>query len=68
MGLDDKISNKGEELKGQAKEAFGDATDDRELEGEGKADQAKAHLKQTGEDVKDNLEDAKDAIKDKINN
>lgn len=66
MGLDDKISNKGEELKGQAKEAFGDATDDHELQGEGKVDQAKAHLKQTGEDLKDNLEDAKDAVKDKI--
>ena len=66
MGLDDKIGNKSEELKGQAKEAFGDFTDDPELEDEGKADQVKAHLKQTGEDIKDNLEDAKDAIKAKL--
>lgn len=66
MGLDDKISNKGEELKGQAKEAYGNLTDDPELEGEGKADQAKAHLKQTAGDVKDNIEDAKDKIKDAL--
>jgi len=66
MGLDDKIGNKSEELKGEAKEAFGDLTDNRELEGEGKADQVKAHLKQTGEDLKDNLEDAKDAVKERL--
>jgi uncharacterized protein YjbJ (UPF0337 family) len=66
MGLDDKIGNKSEELKGEAKEAYGDLTNDPELEGEGKVDQAKAHLKQTGEDVKDNLEDAKDAVKEKL--
>ncbi len=53
MGLDDKISNKGEELKGQAKEATGKATDDEKLEAEGKGDQAGANLKQAGEKVKD---------------
>ncbi len=53
MGLDDKISNKGEELKGQAKETTGKATDDEQLEAEGKGDQAGANLKQAGEKIKD---------------
>lgn len=53
MGLDDKIQNKGEELGGKAKEKYGEATDDRDMQAEGKADQMKANLKQAGEDVKD---------------
>ena len=55
MGLDDKIKNSAEELKGKAKEVVGDATDNEELEAEGKADQAKADLKQAGEKTKDAL-------------
>ena len=53
MGLDDKIGNKAEELKGKAKEATGKATDDEQLEAEGKADQGGANLKQAGEKIKD---------------
>jgi uncharacterized protein YjbJ (UPF0337 family) len=53
MGLDDKIDNKAEELKGQAKETTGKATGDEELEAEGKRDQTGANLKQAGEKVKD---------------
>ncbi|HEY2206877.1 MAG TPA: CsbD family protein [Pseudonocardia sp.] len=53
MGIGDKIDNKSEELKGQAKEHAGKATDDQELEAEGKGDQAKGGLKQAGEKVKD---------------
>ena len=53
MGLDDKIDNKAEELKGKAKEATGKATDDERLEAEGKGDQTGANLKQAGEKVKD---------------
>ncbi len=60
MGLDDKISNKAEELKGQAKEAYGDATDDQSLQAEGKADQASANIKETGEKVKDWIKDKLD--------
>jgi uncharacterized protein YjbJ (UPF0337 family) len=37
MGLDDKFSNKAEELKGQAKETAGKFKDDPRLEGEGQA-------------------------------
>ena len=53
MALDDKIKNAAENLAGKAKEAVGKATDNDSLEAEGKADQAKAQVKQTGEDVKD---------------
>jgi uncharacterized protein YjbJ (UPF0337 family) len=53
MGLDDKIENKSEELKGKAKEGAGKATDDPDLEAEGHGDQAKSNLKQTGQKIKD---------------
>ena len=42
MGLDDKISNKAEDLKGKAKEHTGSATGNESLEAEGKGDQAKS--------------------------
>jgi uncharacterized protein YjbJ (UPF0337 family) len=45
--------NKAEELKGKVKEGVGDATDDRDLQAEGQADQAKGNLKQAGEKIKD---------------
>jgi uncharacterized protein YjbJ (UPF0337 family) len=53
MGLGDKIENKTEELKGQGKEAVGEATDDDELKAEGQFDQAKGSIKQAGEKIKD---------------
>jgi uncharacterized protein YjbJ (UPF0337 family) len=53
MGNDDKADNKIEEIRGQAKEAVGKATDDEALERQGERDQSKANLKQAGEKVKD---------------
>jgi uncharacterized protein YjbJ (UPF0337 family) len=53
MGADDKIDNKTEQLKGKAKEGVGRATDDPDLEAEGKTDQASGNLKQAGEKIKD---------------
>lgn len=53
MSGTDKAKNKVQEVKGQAKEKLGDATDDDELRARGKADQAKGNLKQAGENVKD---------------
>jgi uncharacterized protein YjbJ (UPF0337 family) len=49
----DKAKNKAEELTGKGKEAVGDATDNRDLQAEGKADQVSGNLKQAGEKVKD---------------
>ena len=53
MGTDDKIENKFDEVKGKAKETVGEATNDQDLEAEGRADQAKSDVKQAGEKVKD---------------
>ncbi|WP_422391922.1 CsbD family protein [Arthrobacter sp. N1] len=53
MGLDDKIKNAAEKITGQAKEAYGDATDNDRLRAEGQADQSTADIKNAGENVKD---------------
>lgn len=53
MALDDKASNKAEELKGKAKEQVGHATGNEQMEAEGKGDQVKGNLKQAGEKIKD---------------
>jgi uncharacterized protein YjbJ (UPF0337 family) len=53
----DKAKNAAEEAKGKVKEVAGRVADDEKLENEGRADQAKADLKQAGEKVKDALKD-----------
>ncbi|CAM2851824.1 MULTISPECIES: CsbD family protein [Dermacoccus] len=53
MGFDDKLDNAKDEKFGQAKEAYGKATDNEQLEAEGKGDQGVANLKQAGEKIKD---------------
>jgi uncharacterized protein YjbJ (UPF0337 family) len=40
-------------ITGEVKETVGDATDDRDLQAEGQADQTKGNLKQAGEKIKD---------------
>ncbi|WP_235737412.1 CsbD family protein [Nocardioides alcanivorans] len=56
MGFEEKA----DDLKGRAKEAAGAATNDDELKNEGKADQAKAS-------IKEKVESVADSIKDKLN-
>jgi uncharacterized protein YjbJ (UPF0337 family) len=53
MSTEDKVNNKGDELKGKVKEGVGRATDNKDLEAEGKADQISGNLKDAGEKVKD---------------
>ena len=53
MGFEDKLENKKDEVKGSAKEHVGQATDDEQMEREGKTDQTVSNLKQAGEKVKD---------------
>ncbi|WP_084102084.1 CsbD family protein [Demequina sp. NBRC 110051] len=60
MSNTDRLSNAAEDAKGKIKEGFGKATDNEQMEAEGKADQASA-------DVKDKVEDAKDAVAEKYN-
>lgn len=53
MGLADKAKNAAQDAVGKVKETVGDATDNEKLQSEGKADQAEASVKKTGEGVKD---------------
>ena len=62
MGLDDKIGNKAEDLKGKAKETTGKATGDEQMEAEGKGDQASAAVKDGVEKVKDAASNIKDKL------
>jgi uncharacterized protein YjbJ (UPF0337 family) len=58
MGADDKAKNLADKAAGAIKETAGKVTGDDSMELEGKADQAKADVKQSGEKVKDALRDA----------
>ncbi|GAB3370765.1 MULTISPECIES: CsbD family protein [Amycolatopsis] len=58
--MNDKAENKAEELKGRAKEAVGNATDNEQWQAEGKAEQGKGNLKQAAEKVKDAFKSSKD--------
>lgn len=51
--MSDKAKHAAEEAVGNMKESAGKATDDEKLENEGRADQAKANLKQAGDKIKD---------------
>lgn len=55
-----------DDLKGRAKEAAGDLTNDDDLKREGKTDQASGKVKEAIDDVKDKATDAVDSIKDKL--
>jgi uncharacterized protein YjbJ (UPF0337 family) len=52
--------NKFDEMKGRAKEAAGDLTDDEDLKKEGKVDRA-------GGAIKDKVDKATDKVKDAVN-
>ncbi|AUH67591.1 MULTISPECIES: CsbD family protein [Gordonia] len=62
MAMEDKMSNKADELKGKAKEAGGSLTGDDDLKNEGKADQAAAAVKKGVEEVKDAAAKVKDKL------
>ncbi|MGC5162711.1 CsbD family protein [Rhodococcus sp. DT1] len=59
----DKAKHKAEELAGKAKEHGGKATNDRDLEAEGKGQQTKGGMKQAGDKVTDAAEDVKRSFK-----
>jgi uncharacterized protein YjbJ (UPF0337 family) len=60
------MEGKMDELKGRAKEAAGDLTDNDRLKREGKGDKAEGKVKQTIGDVKDKAEDVVDKVRDKL--
>lgn len=59
------MSGKFDEVKGRAKEAAGDLTDNKDLQREGKTDQASGKVKQKVEGAKDWVEDKIDDVRDK---
>jgi uncharacterized protein YjbJ (UPF0337 family) len=62
MGTKDRASNRVQDAKGRVKEAVGSITGNRDLKNKGKTDQAKAELKNSGEDLKDAAQKVKDAV------
>jgi uncharacterized protein YjbJ (UPF0337 family) len=60
------MEGKKDDLKGRAKEAAGDLTDDDRLKAEGKADRAGGKVKEFLEDAKDKGEEIVDKVKDKV--
>jgi uncharacterized protein YjbJ (UPF0337 family) len=53
MSFADKFRNKAQELRGRIKRNTGEVTGDRRLQRQGRADEMKSGLKQTGEKIKD---------------
>ena len=53
MSAEDKVKNTAETAKGNVKEGAGKATGNESLKAEGRADQARGHLKQAFEKIKD---------------
>jgi uncharacterized protein YjbJ (UPF0337 family) len=62
MAAEDKAAHKATELKGKAKEAVGDVTDNDDLKAEGQADQVEGNVKQAGDKVKDAGNKVKNAV------
>jgi uncharacterized protein YjbJ (UPF0337 family) len=53
----DRLEGKMDEVTGRGKSAVGDATDDEQLQGEGKAEQAGGNMKQGLADIKGKVDD-----------
>ncbi len=53
MGFADKFSHKAQQWRGRVKRNAGEVTGDRQLEAEGRSDEARGNLKQAGEKIKD---------------
>lgn len=55
-----------DDIKGRAKEAVGDLTDDDDLKKEGRTDRAAGKAKSVVDDAKEKLDGAVDAVKDRV--
>jgi uncharacterized protein YjbJ (UPF0337 family) len=53
VSIEDKAKNKAQEIKGNIKEGAGRISGDRDLEAEGRVDEAAGNIKQAGEKTKD---------------
>lgn len=61
MGMMDKAKNAAQEAGGKVKESVGDATDNPNMQAEGKADQVEANIKDAADKAR---ESASDAVRD----
>jgi len=66
-GHDDKAQGQFENLKGKAKEGFGGLTGDKQMQGEGQADQVQGKGREAMGDAKNAADNAKDSIKKAFN-
>lgn len=53
-----KVDGTVDKVKGEAKDTFGQATNDKKKQAEGKVDKAKGAIKDKVQDAKDNLKDS----------
>lgn len=60
MSIEDRAKAVGKNIEGKAQEALGNVTGDPEDKAKGKAKQAEAEVRNTGEDLKDKVKDAID--------
>ena len=60
------MGSQADDMKGRVKEAAGNLTGDKDLEREGKVDQAGGKVKKAAEKVGDKVDDAVDSVKDKL--
>ncbi|GGG71055.1 hypothetical protein GCM10011374_39640 [Kocuria dechangensis] len=63
VGLADKINNAADTAAGAAKKKVGEATNNRDLQAEGQAQESTGHLKQAGEKLKDAAKDVTEGLK-----
>ncbi|GGG67524.1 CsbD family protein [Kocuria dechangensis] len=63
MGLADKINNAADTAAGATKKKVGEATNNRDLQAEGQAQESAGHLKQAGQKVKDAAQDLTEGLK-----
>ncbi|CAM3587383.1 CsbD family protein [Kibdelosporangium persicum] len=68
MSTFDKAKDKAQQVGGEAKQRLGEATDNEDMEAEGKRDKLGGEMKEAGHDLRDKgaaaVHDAKEALKD----
>lgn len=64
MSVEGKTSNTAQDIKGKIKEKVGDAIGNKNLEEEGKADQAESAVKDLGDKIKEAATKIKHAVSD----
>ena len=58
----DRMEGTVDEMKGRAKQAWGDITDDQRMKGEGMVDEAEGRARQAMGDIKDKIEDVREDV------